>query len=211
MDDKPAVETTSPPQSNDNSGIAFTSASPLKGYSYVTAEESAANDSIPMKCDKGQPSFLSNKTTTPSAMIIQHFNSPPVTLLVGGPSSPSTELHPIPFYVHADLLTSVSSFFRAAFDTKSAHTASNKGWSFAESQTRMMRLPEERPEDVAYLMQWVYWGALHKRIVGRSQGSGVLVEGGLWHEEVDERVHRFGELVEGEETVEEDVGGGWGW
>ena len=92
---------------------------------------------------------------------ISPYISPPVMLLVGGPGSPSRETAPVPFYVHADLLTSISPFFRAAFGlTSSSSTLGCNGYGFQESQTRTMTLPEERPDDVRYLLQWVYWKAV---------------------------------------------------
>jgi hypothetical protein len=78
------------------------------------------------------------------------FASPPITLIVGGPSSPSPHTPQTTFYVHADLLTSVSSFFRAAFDNHNSQAG------FLEASTLTMRLPEQRPEDMAYLVQWLY-------------------------------------------------------
>lgn len=54
------------------------------------------------------------------------------------------------FYVHEDVLTKISPFFGAAFESGS-QTA------FSEGVSRTMKLPEDRPEDFAYLLQWVYW------------------------------------------------------
>lgn len=79
------------------------------------------------------------------------FASPPITLIVGGPSSPSPQTPRTTFYVHADLLTSVSSFFRAAFDNHDSQAG------FLEASTLTMRLPEQRAEDMAYLVQWLYF------------------------------------------------------
>lgn len=78
------------------------------------------------------------------------FTDPPVTLLVGGPASPSKETEPIPFYIHKNVLTAISPFFRAAFEMKPQAT-------FSEGTSRTMKLPEDRPGDFAYLLQWVYW------------------------------------------------------
>jgi hypothetical protein len=50
-----------------------------------------------------------------SPALLSPYTSPPVALLVGRPASPSRETEPAAFYVHADLLTSLSPFFQAAF------------------------------------------------------------------------------------------------
>ena len=145
------------------------------------------------------------------------YTSAPVTLLVGGPASPSREAEPVSFYVHADLLTSISPFFRAAFNSSS--TDGCKGYGFQESQTRTMTLPEERPDDIRYLLQWVYrkaamstmypstlsstsgpaWPSkpfcpIRQSFSRGSTGSGVSVEAGphagaLWHSLVDPPLH----------------------
>jgi hypothetical protein len=102
-----------------------------------------------------------------SPALLSPYTFPPVTLLVGGPASPSRETEPVAFYVHADLLTSLSPFFRAAFgssaptaDTGACASSPAGSWAgFRESQTRTMALPEERPDDVRYLLQWLYWRA----------------------------------------------------
>lgn len=78
------------------------------------------------------------------------FTAPPVTLLVGGPKSPSRETWPVTFYVHENVLTQISPFFRAGFEL-------NSQAAFSEGVSRTMQLPEDRPEDFAYLLQWVYW------------------------------------------------------
>ena len=81
---------------------------------------------------------------------VSPFTAPPVTLLVGGLASPGKETKPVPFYVHEDVLTKISPFFRAAFELESQA-------AFSEGVSRTMKLPEDRPEDFAYLLQWVYW------------------------------------------------------
>ena len=76
--------------------------------------------------------------------------SPPITLVVGRASSPSPRSPLATFYVHAELLTNTSNFFRAAFDNHLGQAG------FTEASTLVMRLPEERPEDISYLLQWIY-------------------------------------------------------
>ena len=145
------------------------------------------------------------------------YTSPPIALLVGGPACPSRETEPVPFYVHADLLTRISPFFRAAFGlTSLSATFGCNGYGFQESQTRTMTLPEERPDDVRYLLQWVYWKAVmstsHARAgphltspasslptaSGKSacplatsicQGSMATHTGALWHTLIDPPLH----------------------
>jgi hypothetical protein len=77
------------------------------------------------------------------------FTSQPVTLLVGGPDSPSKETTPVPFYVHKSLLVAISPFFRAAFESKN-------GIGYTEGASGIMPLPEDRPQDWAYALQWMY-------------------------------------------------------
>jgi BTB/POZ domain len=96
---------------------------------------------------------------------ISPYLSPPIALIVGGPQSHKQQT----FYVHADLLTSLSPFFRAAFDNHDDQTG------FAESTTLTMRLPEERPEDVAFLLEWLYMKALR----------GVNDAAALYHDLID--------------------------
>lgn len=86
-------------------------------------------------------------TSSPCTISPLPYASPPITLIVAGLSSRSS--HAI-FYVHADLLISVSSFFRAAFDNH------NSKAGFLEASTLTMRLPEQRVDDMAYLVQWLY-------------------------------------------------------
>ena len=97
-----------------------------------------------------------SQTSQPHLHLISPYASPPVRLLVGGPASPSPEQDPVALYVHADFLTSISPFFRAAFSSSDS-TAPNYG--FKESQTRTMTLPEDRPDDIRFLLQWAYWRA----------------------------------------------------
>jgi hypothetical protein len=141
-------------------------------------------------------------TTHPQSASISPYTSLPVTLLVGGPASPSRESEPVPFYVHADLLKSISPFFRAAFGPSSS-PASNGIYNsigFKESQTRTMTLPEERPDDVRYLLQWVYWKAAMFTVCAAkssstpaSASSCLLTRtegaGALWHTLIDEPLH----------------------
>ena len=100
--------------------------------------------------DASNPSLSKMAARRMASPFVSPFTAPPVTLLVGGLSSPSKEIKPVPFYVHEDVLTRMSAFFRAAFQLGS-HA------SFSEGVSRTMKLPEDRPEDFAYLLQWVYW------------------------------------------------------
>ena len=63
-----------------------------------------------------------------------------------------------PFYVHLEALCAVSPFFAAAF---------NKTYNFAESSSATIHLPEARPEDFEYFIQWLYTHTLnHEGLVG---------------------------------------------
>jgi hypothetical protein len=109
-------------------------------------------------------------TAHPQPVMVSPYTTPAVRLLVGWPASPSPETEPVPFYVHADLLTDISPFSQAAFGSSvstsigdgRASSTCGSTTGFKESQTRPMTLPEERPDDVRYL--------LHGRI-GRPQCS----------------------------------------
>ena len=104
----------------------------------------------------------------------------------------------MPFYVHAKLLTNVSPVFRAAFG--GGPEGDEEG--FLESQTRTMRLPEERPDDFRFLLQWVYWWAsqnLHRTGSGSAgqacpdrpsqllgqEGPSLGAIHALWHAQID--------------------------
>ena len=126
-------------------------------------------------------------TPTITSISLSPFTAPPIILLVGGPASPSKETQPVPFYIHENILTSISPFFRAAFELKSQA-------GFSESISRTMKLPEDRPEDFAYLLQWVYWqlsNAPFNAVVfgqpsqlDRKEDSGSS-DLGLWHPSID--------------------------
>jgi len=63
-----------------------------------------------------------------------------------------------PFYVHLESLCAISPFFAAAF---------NKTYNFAESGSATLNLPEARPEDFEYFVQWLYTHTLnHEELVG---------------------------------------------
>jgi heterogeneous nuclear rnp K-like protein 2 len=63
-----------------------------------------------------------------------------------------------PFYVHLESLCAISPFFAAAF---------NKTYNFAESGSATLNLPEARPEDFKYFVQWLYTHTLnHEELVG---------------------------------------------
>lgn len=92
------------------------------------------------------------------------------------------------FYVHAALLTRASPFFRAAFDG-----------GFRETASRRMLLAEERPDDVRFLLCWLYWRVAvgdgggvgdeegcGRRCGGRGRDGGDA--GSLWHAQIDPRL-----------------------
>ena len=49
-----------------------------------------------------------------------------------------------------------------------------------------MRLPEERPEDFAYMLQWVYW-----RLSNQHDRDFGAAGGGLWHAGIDEPLEAY--------------------
>lgn len=63
-----------------------------------------------------------------------------IVLLLVGPCA-------TPLYVHESLLKKSSTFFSAALSPV---------YAFAESHTKTINLPEDRSEDVAYFLQWLY-------------------------------------------------------
>ena len=105
--------------------------------------------------------------SSPHCTLVTPFSSSPIALIVGGISSPSPNTPQTTFYVHADLLIRVSSFFRAAFDNHNSQAG------FLEASTLTMRLPEQRPEDLAYLVRWLYCP------------KGISTAQSLYHELVD--------------------------
>ena len=106
------------------------------------------------------------------------FTAPPVILLVGGSSSPSKETNPVPFYVHDEVLTAISPFFRAAFELNTANT-------FSEGLSRTMKLPEDRPEDIAYLLQWTYWQLSNMPLIAATSELADRAALSLWHPSID--------------------------
>lgn len=95
----------------------------------------------------------------PSAEDISPFCSSPVILRVGGSRSPSPETEPLSFLVHSKLLTTASAFFRSALSSyrSSSHEPSGlPTYGFLEAQTSTIDLPEERPDDVRFFLQWLY-------------------------------------------------------
>ena len=63
-----------------------------------------------------------------------------------------------PFYVHLESLCAVSPFFAAAF---------NQTYNFAEASSATLNLPEARPEDFEYFVQWLYTHTLnHEELMG---------------------------------------------
>ena len=111
-----------------------------------TTDESIAHSATPL-IHKSQ-ALLSTRRS------FSCFNSPPVRLVVGGASSPSLEAEPVTFHIHADLLNNASAFFKAIFGGD-VPGASAEGSGFLESQSRTVTLPEDRPEDIAYLLQYL--------------------------------------------------------
>lgn len=95
-------------------------------------------------------SVQKNRITKPS-----FYTSATVTLQVGGPSSPSPEQSPVEFHVHADLLSEASPFFSAAFTLSQGRDAAKQA-GFEEAASRVMKLPEDRPEDVDFLLKYLY-------------------------------------------------------
>lgn len=89
---------------------------------------------------------------------------------------------PVVFYVHQDYLTSVSDFFRAAFENKN-------GVGYTEGASRVMRMPEDRPEDWAYALQWIY-SVLSSSTLGLACLHSAT---SLWHEDVDVPLTRYQE------------------
>ena len=73
---------------------------------------------------------------------LKKFQAVPIVTLQVGPDK-------IPFHVHQDILFNTSLVFKAAFSGK-----------FKESSERCMSLPEDDPDAVERMMQWLYSGTL---------------------------------------------------
>lgn len=131
--------------------------------------EISSRSQLNLKPNMDAPSACSQAQNMSSShgALSSPFSSQPITLIVGEPSSQSPHTSQTTFYVHADLLTSVSSFFRAAFDSHNSQAG------FLEASTLTMRLPEQRPEDLAYLVRWLYCP------------KGIPTAQSLYHELVD--------------------------
>jgi BTB/POZ domain len=121
-------------------------------------------------------SCLVSITPSSARSILSPFTASPITLLVGGPDSPSKEDVPVAFYVHESVVTAVSPFFRAAFDLNLRH-------GFSERMSRQMKLPEDRPEDFAFLLQWVYWKVSNE--VTGAEDAHACAGTGLRHPSID--------------------------
>ncbi|ETN39355.1 uncharacterized protein HMPREF1541_05578 [Cyphellophora europaea CBS 101466] len=136
------------------------------------------------------------------------FTSRPITLLVGGTSSPSKEESPVSHFAHEDLLSSISPFFRAALQRSSPGGA----YTFQEAATGVIKLPEERPEDIAFLLQWAYWRQLwdtHAREapqVSLDMNTTVATDLGLRHDLVDAAVHAYHTWQEEKRVLKQTFG-----
>lgn len=92
----------------------------------------------------------------------RHLFKTPVTLAIGG----SNHL----FHLHLEALCSISPFFSAAF---------NPAYSFRESITSTLSLPECNPTDFEYFAQWLYTRTLtHESLDGPHPAYFKLIK--LW-------------------------------
>ncbi|CAF9916653.1 hypothetical protein IMSHALPRED_003257 [Imshaugia aleurites] len=92
----------------------------------------------------------------------RHLFKTPVTLAIGRTNAP--------FHLHLEALCSVSPFFSAAF---------NPTYSFRESVTCTLSLPECNPTDFEYFAQWLYTRTLtHESLDGPHPAYFKLIK--LW-------------------------------
>lgn len=96
-------------------------------------------------------------TTTEVCVLHPLFSSSLVMLIVGGPQSPAHELHATTLYVHEELLIAASPVFSRMLSTsynKILSDGTSSPW--IEAKTRQVILPEDRVEDWARLVYWLY-------------------------------------------------------
>lgn len=120
--------------------------------------------------------------------LMSPFTSPVITLVVGGPDSPSRETQPTHFHVHRSLLLKHSPIFRVMLggsehDDAAAESSAPASWT--ESKKNVLELPEDRAADCAMLLRWLYSS-------DHSNNSEFLPlhQPGLEHEEIDDAVQR---------------------
>ena len=70
-----------------------------------------------------------------------------VTIEIGGPSIRGSRK----YYVHPSRLIEESRFFKACLNTRN---------NMQEARTRVVKMPEVKPEVFAYFIQWIYNGSL---------------------------------------------------
>ena len=83
------------------------------------------------------------------------YSSSIITLIIGGPESPSREPSPVKFYIHEPLLVVNSPVFRAML-SKPKEEASGISPMWVEARSKEIRLPEDRVCDWTMLAKWLY-------------------------------------------------------
>ena len=69
-----------------------------------------------------------------------------------------------------------------------------------------MSLPEERPEDIALLLQWVYHRAVSHTSYQKVGKPGSRFNDGLHHEQIDPCIHRYQEFIEAKRLLKRTLG-----
>lgn len=137
-----------------------------------------------------RPSYQQINLIMPA--FISSFTSPIITLVVGGSQSPACETNPVSFFVHKQVLVKYSRFFSAAFGDKEDETTLQDGW--IEKQSLEMHLPEDRVEDIGWLIKWLYWwDAVNKdEPENKDQNDCSCTQASaLWHPATDSALEDF--------------------
>ncbi|KPI39886.1 uncharacterized protein AB675_11538 [Cyphellophora attinorum] len=211
---------------DDAEGFVFTSASPVEGDRFSTTDHSSSSQATKLndlerqeRCPVAWTSIASSAASeanysnargqddqvvpppTPSDLVatqrLSPFASRSISLVVGADGSHAGKPLPITLTAHEDLLTSISPFFMAAL------RRSHLNGSFAEAHTGIIRLPDDRPDDVSMLLQWAYWQILLEKTQSLVNTSTATTASPtptakatsrsalLYHHSIDPSVHRY--------------------
>jgi hypothetical protein len=207
-------------------GFVFTSAKPIEGYPFSTKDHTSSSRMTKLndlerqeRCSVAWTSTTSSagseasytndrdqddKTVSPIApttlVVTQRlspFASRSISLVVGADGSHAGKPRPVVLSAHEELLTNISPFFAAAL------RRSHIGGSFAEAHTGIIRLPDDRPDDVSLLLQWAYWRTLLEKTRVLAMISTTATTSSpsittattpsalLYHHAIDPSVHRY--------------------
>jgi hypothetical protein len=209
-------------------GFVFTSAGPIEGYQFSTADQDHSSPCRTTKLDdlerqdrcivaltsttssaaseasysnaRGQDDQVVpplTPTTLVATQRLSPFASRSISLVVGADGSHIGNPLPVILTAHEDLLTSISPFFMAAL------RRSHFGGSFAEAHTGIIRLPDDRPDDISMLLHRAYWRTLLEKTHSLANTSTAATASSnpavkatnpsvlLYHPSIDPSVHRY--------------------